>query len=82
MGLLGVGRDADAPQRLEGTERSGSAQVWLRALSPGAEMRALCPVWMACHDQISQVSKDKGELALEEGWPEGQGSPGGLCGTK
>lgn len=58
-------------QRLEGTKRHSSVQVWLQALSPGAEMGALCPTWMACHYRISRVCTDKTELALEEGWPEG-----------
>lgn len=53
----------------------------MRALSPGPEMGALCSVWMARHCEVSQVSKDKAKLALEEGWPEGHGSPGGLCGA-
>ncbi|XP_047556833.1 allograft inflammatory factor 1-like isoform X1 [Lutra lutra] len=36
---------------------------------------------MAHPCQVSRVSKDKSKFALAEGWPEGQGLPGGLHGA-
>lgn len=81
MGLSGVGVDSDMHQRLERTKRGSGEQVWLWAPSPGAVMGALCPMWMAHHCQVHPVSKDKSKLALAEGWPKGQGSPGGLRGA-
>lgn len=84
MGLLGVGEDSGVPQRLEGTERRGSAQVWPQALSPGAEWEysVLCGWPVTTRSARCPRTKDKAELALEEEWPECQSSPGGLCGTK
>lgn len=72
-GSPGVGKFCRASEIRQDPEEQQCAQVWLRALSPGAEMGALRPTWM--------VSKDRAELALEKGWPDGQGSPGGLCGS-
>lgn len=69
----GGGKFCCVSEVVQDREEEQCARAWLRMLSPGAGMGALCPMWM--------VSKDKAELALEKGWPEGQGSPGGLCGT-
>lgn len=60
-------------------KRGSSEQVWLRVLSPGAEMGALGPVWMAHHCQVSLVSKDKAKLALDEGGERVKAHQ--LCGT-
>lgn len=46
------GAGSDVHQRLERTKRGSSEQVCLWAPSPGAEMGALCPMWMAHRCQV------------------------------
>lgn len=69
MGLLGVGEDSGVPQRLEGTERRGSAQVWPQALSPWAEWEYSVPCGWPVTTRSARCPRTKQSLPLRRDDP-------------